>query len=141
MLAKTTVVRFRAIVPSQPAEEPAVAQPAVRRLVGPDQSSRPRSPVGGVPAGGGASNDAAGPRRPDQEPRDRVAGAAGRRQPDADRVAAGLRRQPLERDGQVGPSLGRHQRVNLVDDDVLDAAPVRVPARLAQQAARGSRAS
>ena len=61
------------------------------------------------------------------------AGAAGRRQPDAAGVAPGLRREPLERDGQVGPALGRHQGVDLVDDQVLDGLPVRPPGLLAQQ--------
>ena len=62
-----------------------------------------------------------------------LGGPAGRREPDAARVPARQRREPLERDGQVGPALGRHERVDLVDDHVLDRLPVAGPARLAEQ--------
>ena len=133
VLAKTTVVRFRADRRRQPAQEATIGQ---ARDAGPRRACRSDSTsttVGGEPAGGGGLDDPAGPRRPDQEPRDRLGRAAGRRQPDPARVAIGPRRQPLERDRQVGPALRRHQRVDLVDDQVPDATPVLVPGRLAQQ--------
>ena len=43
-----------------------------------------------------------------------------------------VRRQPLERNRQIGTSFRRRQGVNFVDDDVLDAAPDRPPGFLAQ---------
>ncbi len=58
---------------------------------------------------------------------------AGRREPDPLGVARGGCRQPLERDRKVSPALGRHQGVNLIHHDMLDAAPVVEPACLAQQ--------
>ena len=60
-------------------------------------------------------------------------GAAGRRQPHAAGIATGLRRDALQRDGQVGPALRRRQGVDLVDDQVLDGPPVAPPAVLAQE--------
>ena len=92
----------------------------MRGLVGPDQRLRPRSRAGGVPRGRGASTTRQRPRRPDQEPRDRLGRPAGRRQADPAGIASGPGREPLERDGQVGPALGRDQRMDLVDDQVLD---------------------
>ena len=57
-----------------------------------------------------------------QEARDLVEWALRRRQPDALDGHAGDRLEPLERQREMGAALGRHHRVDLVDDDRVDVA-------------------
>ena len=92
---------------AEPAEQPAIGQAAMRAPRPASISDSTSSSSGGVPVGQGGLDHPAGPRRADQEPRDRLGGAAGRRQADAARVAARPGREPFERDGEVGPALRR----------------------------------
>ena len=119
---------------AQPAEQPAIAQATVGRLAGLDQAFNLDLDRGTVAtAGPGRLDDATCPPWPDQVSRHDVGRAAGRRQANPAGVTRGLGRHPLERNGQIGPSLGRRQCMHLVDDQVLDPAPVRNPSRLAQE--------
>ena len=94
-------VRWPSMIASEAAEQPAIGQPAVRRLVGPDQrldgELRRRRAVGR-----GGFDDAAGPRDPDEKPRDRCVGAAGRREArrGTDRGRALARAAPARRPGR-----------------------------------------
>jgi hypothetical protein len=85
-----------------------------------------------------ASRPRAGGRRPrrgaagralhaSEKPRHLLERALGRRQPDPLGRLFAARRQPLDRHREVGAPLGRHERVNLVDDDRMH-----VPERLAR---------
>ncbi len=78
-------------------------------------------------------DDTTAPRRSDQEASDYLVRPAGRRQAHPAWVAHGLRRHPLERDGQVRTPLGRCQCVDFINDQVFDGPPVLLPAFLAQE--------
>ena len=71
-----------------------------------------------------------------EEPRDFVERPLRRRQPDPLRRTLAVRLQPLERQRQVRAALGRHQRVNLVDDDRVDRAQRLARVRRQQQIER-----
>src|SRR5436305_1403590 len=86
--------------PPQASHQPSIAQAAVGRLSGLDQALD-RELVRRRVGGWGSLDDAAAPRRSDQEPRESLVRPAGRRQPHAAGVANNLRRQSLERDGQA----------------------------------------
>ena len=79
----------------QPAQQPAIAQSAMRRFIVPDQALNLDFKRRSVRRRGGVY-DAAAPSRPDQKPRGRVTIATRRRQPYANRFAPGLGRQPFE---------------------------------------------
>ena len=117
---------------AQPSQQASIAESAVGRLAGLDQGfdadlKRRRT------RGQGGLDDATAPRRPDQEPRGRLIGPAGRRQADPAGIARRLRGDSLERDGQIGTPFRRREGMNLVDDQVLDGAPVGLPGLLAQE--------
>ncbi len=77
--------------------------------------------------------------RPAQKPRHLVERPLGRRQADALRRLLAARREPLERQREVRAALGRHQRVDLVDDDRVDAAQRLAGVRGQQQVERFGR--
>ncbi len=74
--------------------------------------------------------------RAPQEAGDLVEWTLRRREPDALDGHAGDRLQPLERQGEMGAALGRHHRVDLVDDDRVDVAQHVARIRRQQQVQR-----
>ena len=80
-------------------------------------------------------------RTPDaaEKPRDFVERALRRRQADPLHASCAQRFQPLERERQVRAPLGRHQRVDLVDDDRLERSQHVARVRREQQVQRFGR--
>ena len=71
-----------------------------------------------------------------EKTRDLIERALRGRQPDALQRCIPERLEPLEREHEVRPALGRHERVNLVDDDGVDRAQRLARLRCQQQEQR-----